>query len=172
MDNGLNTWQISGFSNRGKTTLIEGILRKSKKRGLSIATIKHHGHGKKLAALDTGKDSWKHRQAGAVGSAVLAAETLQIQISKPTEWQLEDLLPLYEQADLDVILLEGYKNKTYPKLVLLKEEADLVLLSELTNIQAVVVWEKNLSGQIEDKPVFFINDVDEISEWLFKQWGV
>ncbi|WP_413382356.1 molybdopterin-guanine dinucleotide biosynthesis protein B [Alkalihalobacillus sp. 1P02AB] len=172
MDNGLKIWQISGFSNRGKTTLIEGILTKSKKRGLSIATIKHHGHGKKLAALDTGKDSWKHRQAGAVGSAVLAAETIQIQISKPTEWQLEDLLPLYKQAELDVILLEGYKNKAYPKLVLLKEEADLVLLSDLTNIQAVVVWEKSLIRQIEDTPVFFIDDVDEISEWLFKQWGV
>ncbi len=166
-------WQISGYSNRGKTTLVEALIKKITAHSLKVATIKHHGHGKKLAALDTGKDSWKHRQAGAMGSAVFAAETLQIQLMNDVEWELEDLLPLYKKARLDIILIEGFKNKHYPKLVIIKEESDWVLLQELHNIEAVLVWDKQLiKNRQETIPYFLIDDIDQISKWLFGKWGV
>ena len=120
-----------------------------------------------MAALDTGKDSWKHRQAGAMGSAVFAAETLQIQLMNDVEWELEDLLPLYKKARLDIILIEGFKNKHYPKLVIIKEESDWVLLQELHNIEAVLVWDKQLiKNRQETIPYFLIDDIDQISKWL------
>ena len=52
-----------GHSNSGKTTLIERIIPELIRAGYRIATVKHAGHG---FELDTeGKDSWRHKQAGA-----------------------------------------------------------------------------------------------------------
>ena len=52
-----------GRSNSGKTTLIERVIPELVKEGYRLATIKHAGHG---FNLDTeGKDSWRHKRAGA-----------------------------------------------------------------------------------------------------------
>ena len=54
---------IVGRSNTGKTTLIEGIIPELKKQGYRVATIKHNRHG--FEVDHEGKDSWRHRRAGA-----------------------------------------------------------------------------------------------------------
>ena len=54
---------VVGKSNSGKTTLIEKLIPELNKRGYRVATVKHHNH---LLEIDTpGKDSWRHKQAGA-----------------------------------------------------------------------------------------------------------
>ena len=59
-----------GKSNSGKTTFIERVIPELVRAGYKIATVKHAGHG---FDLDTeGKDSWRHKQAGASSVVILS----------------------------------------------------------------------------------------------------
>ncbi len=63
-----------GRSNSGKTTLIERLIPELVQAGYRVATIKHAGHG---FDLDTeGKDSWRHKRAGASAVMVLSKGSL------------------------------------------------------------------------------------------------
>ena len=63
-----------GRSNSGKTTLIERLILELTESGYRVATIKHAGHG---FDLDTeGKDSWRHKRAGARQVVVLSKSSL------------------------------------------------------------------------------------------------
>ncbi|WP_100404977.1 molybdopterin-guanine dinucleotide biosynthesis protein B [Bacillus solitudinis] len=165
-----NVWQIIGFSNSGKTSLVENLLERADKQNKRVATIKHHGHGKNLTVLDTGKDSWRHREAGAIGSAVVANKTLQLQVTSQVTWQVEDILLFYKQLNLDAVVIEGYKQENYLKIAIVRKQADMVLINEVTNIKALVVWD-GLHVPVEFKgSVFGINEVEQIAMWLFDQW--
>ncbi|WP_245308290.1 molybdopterin-guanine dinucleotide biosynthesis protein B [Halalkalibacter urbisdiaboli] len=167
---GLNEhiWQVVGYSNSGKTTLVEKLLQYADANNKRVATIKHHGHGKRLTALDTGKDSWRHRQAGAVGCSVVADQTLQLQLTNEVGWKVSDILSFYEQLNLDAVLIEGYKQEDYKKIVVIRDKEHLELLQELTNVQAVILWKGiELSEAYRS---FDINDTRTIGEWLLAQW--
>ncbi len=65
---------IVGRRNHGKTTLIVDLVEEYARRGIAVGTIKHSSHAHEL---DTpGKDSYRHRQAGAAAAAVITAELL------------------------------------------------------------------------------------------------
>jgi molybdopterin-guanine dinucleotide biosynthesis protein B len=65
---------IVGRQNHGKTTLIVDLVEEYARRGIAVGTIKHSSHAHEL---DTpGKDSYRHRQAGAAAAAVITAEML------------------------------------------------------------------------------------------------
>ncbi len=161
--------QIVGFSNSGKTTLIEKALQYMVEKGLSVATIKHHGHGKKLLALDTGKDSHRYREAGAVGSAVAASETLQLQVQKKEPWSAEEILSIYEKLDLDGVLIEGFKQEPFPKIAMIRHTEDLTMFEGMENLQAVIYWEA-IDG-LEKKGISFFHIKEEQAylEWMYQQ---
>ena len=54
---------VVGFSDAGKTTIIEKLVPELKQRGYRVGTVKHAAHG--FAVDREGKDSWRHQQAGA-----------------------------------------------------------------------------------------------------------
>jgi molybdopterin-guanine dinucleotide biosynthesis protein B len=105
---------VAGWSGSGKTTLIEKLIPCLARRGLAVSSIKHAHH-----AFDVdrpGKDSWRHRQAGA----------RQVLVSSPARWALmtelrggrePDLKELLGQlARVDLVLVEGFKFEERPKL--------------------------------------------------------
>jgi molybdopterin-guanine dinucleotide biosynthesis protein B len=103
---------LIGKPNCGKTTLIEKLIPALAGRGIRIGTIKHH-HGD--IQMDTpGKDTWRHKQAGA--QAVLLSSPTGIGFIQDTtgDTPVEDLVSSYFQ-DLDLVLAEGYKWSTLPK---------------------------------------------------------
>lgn len=63
--------QIVGFKNTGKTTFLGGLIRYVQKSGLRVAVIKHDGH--EFEMDHEGTDTYKHRQAGAEGVAIVSA---------------------------------------------------------------------------------------------------
>ena len=65
---------IVGKSGSGKTTLIEKLLPELKHRGMRIGTIKHSAH--EMDMDKPGKDSWRHRQAGADTVMVVSPQTI------------------------------------------------------------------------------------------------
>lgn len=150
--------QVVGFQNSGKTTLVEKLIKAGVELGLQIATIKHHGHNTPQKSEADLKDSERHRQAGAAITAVEGGGSLQIHIQQQT-WPLASILALYQQFSPDLVIVEGYKKASYPKVVLLRREADLELLQELTNVIAVITWGGIQLGS-KPYPVYFLEDAD------------
>lgn len=129
--------QIVGYADSGKTTLLCALVRHLTGLGMTVATLKHHGHppgdnaAEDVASLDLpDKDTSLHLAAGAVGtgasSAALSAAWT------PGEASLEELARRLPPADL--ILAEGFKRAPYAKWVLLREPRDVALLDALANV--------------------------------------
>lgn len=133
---GLKVLQVVGYQNSGKTTLVKKLIHRLKDEGFKVGTIKHHGHGGTPTFGDNGKDTEQHRLAGASVVAVEGEGTFQL--TAEGSWTLEKMLSLYEMLSLDVVIVEGYKKEQYPKVVVLRDEKDQTLLTELTNIKAVI----------------------------------
>jgi len=104
---------LVGRPDSGKTTLLERLIPELSARGYRVGTIKHHVHD---FAFDTpGKDTWRHKQAGA--AAVLLASPTGIGLVRDTD---RDLAPAELAAryfsTVDIILTEGYKQTGLPKI--------------------------------------------------------
>ncbi|MCQ2559249.1 MAG: molybdopterin-guanine dinucleotide biosynthesis protein B [Clostridia bacterium] len=96
-----------GFSNSGKTTVIEKLIQELKQRGIKTAAIKHASHGYQRDI--PGKDSSRFYQAGAAQVLVAGQEGFSLHQACSAPPQLRDLLPLLQKVDL--ILVEGFKEE-------------------------------------------------------------
>jgi len=105
---------ISGWSGCGKTTLIVALLPRLRACGLTVSTLKHAHHDVDLET--PGKDTWRHRQAGA-HEVILATGrrwALLHELREEPEPTLAELLAHLQPVDL--VLVEGWKSGVYPKL--------------------------------------------------------
>lgn len=150
-------FQIVGFQNSGKTTLIKKVIGELANLGLTAVTIKHHGHDGKPDFQEE-KDSYQHLQAGALATLVEGDGHLLLQ-SEKNQWSLEEKIHLLSFFQPNVILIEGHKHESFPKGVLIRNKEDLALLDELDNIKFVFYWEQ-LEIKCERIQVFSINDED------------
>jgi molybdopterin-guanine dinucleotide biosynthesis protein B len=155
--------QVVGFKNSGKTTLVSKLIQSYSNQGLKVASLKHHGHGGTPTAIPN-TDSEKHKQAGAIMAGVEGDGTFQLSITQQS-WNIEQLLAFYHVMEIDILLIEGYKKLDFDKIVLIRNEADLSLLDQVSNIKAVMT-----SVQIEEKgyvyPTFQPTEHQELGEWL------
>ena len=105
---------LAGWSGSGKTTLITKLVPCLTRRGLRVSTLKHAHHGFDLD--QPGKDSFMHREAGAVEVIVSSARRFAIlhELRDEPEWDLPSLLTKISPVDL--VLVEGYKRDPFPKL--------------------------------------------------------
>lgn len=116
-----------GRSNSGKTTLIERVIPELVRAGYKLATVKHTGHG---FDLDTeGKDSWRHKKAGASAVVVLSNGSLAMFADVPPETNLEAIRSRYLDSDLDLIIAEGWKNEAYPKIIVVRDQVGEIPVS-------------------------------------------
>jgi molybdopterin-guanine dinucleotide biosynthesis adapter protein len=165
-------YQIAGYQNSGKTTVVLKLIEFLKNEGYKTATIKHHGHGGRPDILSE-KDSSMHINAGAVASLVEGEGRICLQADE-TALTLDEQIRFVNFFCPDFILIEGHKKKSYPKLLLIRDENDLSLISVVSNIQTVMVWKKELVDVVKELlavPVFYINDemaLMEISKNLIR----
>lgn len=105
---------MAGWSGSGKTTLVERLIPEFTARGLRIAVIKHAHHGFDLDR--PGKDSYRHRAAGATQVLMLSNErwVLMHELRGAAEPTLAQQLALL--APCDLVLIEGYKAAEVPKI--------------------------------------------------------
>ena len=105
---------IAGWSNSGKTTLIERLAAHLSARGLRIATIKHTHHKFDIDRPDS--DTARHRRAGASETAIVSGSRVALieEIDARGEPSLDDIAGRLKPADL--ILVEGYKSAAIPKI--------------------------------------------------------
>jgi molybdopterin-guanine dinucleotide biosynthesis adapter protein len=105
---------FAGFSGSGKTTLLEKVIPLLTARGLRIAVIKHAHH--KFDIDKPGKDSFRHREAGAGEVLVVSGFrwALMHELVNEAEPSLEQLCSRLSPCDL--VVVEGYKYSEIPKL--------------------------------------------------------
>lgn len=106
---------IVGRSETGKTTLIEGLIPEFRRRGYRIGTIKHTHHA--LDIDQSGKDSSRHRAAGAQTVILASSGKIAMIKSTPSE-SVADLIKYFD--DVDLLITEGYKREKTPKIEILR----------------------------------------------------
>jgi molybdopterin-guanine dinucleotide biosynthesis adapter protein len=105
---------LAGWSGSGKTTLITALIPELVARGLTVSTVKHAHHG--FDVDRPGKDSWRHREAGAC-EVMVASErrwALMHELRAAPEPSLDRLIA--QMSPVDLILVEGFKRHPHPKI--------------------------------------------------------
>ncbi|WCK52432.1 molybdopterin-guanine dinucleotide biosynthesis protein B [Aneurinibacillus sp. Ricciae_BoGa-3] len=126
--------QVVGYSNSGKTTLVTKLIRLFTEQGLTVGSVKHDAHDFEMDK--PGKDTWKHREAGAKVVAITSADKAAVLFQERKT--LDELLTLYQ--GLDLVIIEGYKLAHYPKIVVVRNKEHEELLDNVTGILAVAAW--------------------------------
>lgn len=96
----------------GKTTLLEKLIPELKSRGYRVGTVKHDTHG--FDVDHEGKDTWRHKQAGAEGVVIACPWKLSVIKDLEAELSLDDIVST-QLADMDIVLTEGYKRAGKPQ---------------------------------------------------------
>ena len=104
---------IVGKSNSGKTTLIDNLIAELTRSGFRVATIKHNRHGFDID--HEGKDSWRHKRAGAVATVVASPDRIAVIEDTWKDYTLAEIREIYIR-NADIILAEGYKQNPHPKI--------------------------------------------------------
>ena len=150
---------FAAWSGTGKTTLIEKLIRELKSRGLRLAVIKHDGH--KFEIDHEGKDSWRFAQAGAEITMISSAE--KTAYIEQGDLSLEQLLGMVHNVDL--ILVEGYKNKDLPQIGIARAETGKGFTAEPEHFIALVS-----DMELEtDIPCFGLNDINAIADFILER---
>nr|WP_285853683.1 molybdopterin-guanine dinucleotide biosynthesis protein B [Oceanobacillus luteolus] len=154
--------QVVGYRNSGKTTTVIKMLEYFQEHGIKAASLKHHGHGGVPLGFED-KDNKLHQKAGAMVAGVEGDGVFQLVKSVP--WELNELVDIYKIWDIDLLIIEGFKQAGFEKIVMIKDEKDFDLLQELTNIVAVVT-EIPLENIELTYPVFRQNEISSLARWV------
>ena len=122
----MKTFGFAGWSGSGKTTLIEKLIPRFVKRGLRVSLVKHAHHT--FDVDQPGKDSYRHRQAGATEILVTSSRrwVLMHELRGAQEPSFEEQLKRISPCDL--VLVEGFKFAPIPKLEVWRKETGEALL--------------------------------------------
>ncbi|PSB84474.1 bifunctional molybdopterin-guanine dinucleotide biosynthesis adaptor protein MobB/molybdopterin molybdotransferase MoeA [Photobacterium damselae] len=153
---------FAAFSGTGKTTLLEAMLPKLVEQGLRVAVIKHAHHNFDID--QEGKDSYRLRKAGASQMLISSRFRRALVTETPeVEAELPHLIKQLDQSVLDLILVEGFKTVSFPKIELHREEIDKPwLYPDDSNIIAVASDSKPETTL----PTLDINDLDAITSFV------
>lgn len=105
---------VAGFKNSGKTTLVEKLVAELTRRGFRISTVKHAHHSFDID--HEGRDSFRHRKAGATEVAVVSHHRWAVihELRDEEEPPLEVILA--KLAPCDLVIIEGYKRDGHDKI--------------------------------------------------------
>lgn len=158
---------FAGFSGSGKTTLLEKVIPLLKAHGLRIAVIKHAHH--KFDIDKPGKDSYRHREAGAGEVLVVSGFrwALMHELLDEAEPSLEELCKRLSPCDL--VLVEGYKYSGIPKIEVHRSEtAHPHLYQDDVNVVALAS-----DRQADMKlPQLDINNPRQVADFIFHYFSL
>jgi molybdopterin-guanine dinucleotide biosynthesis protein B len=117
---------LAGWSGSGKTTLLMRLLPELIRRGISVSTMKHAHH--EFDVDQPGKDSWRHRSAGATEVLVASANrwALMHELRGNAEPSAAELMK--HMSPVDLLIVEGFKRETHDKVEIHRREIGKPLL--------------------------------------------
>ena len=155
---------VAGFKNAGKTTLVERLVMELKARGRRVSTVKHAHHSFDID--HEGRDSFRHRRAGASEVAVVSRHRWAIihELNEEAEPSLKDILS--KLAPCDLVIVEGYKRDSHDKIEVRNIALDHPKLAgDDPTIIAIAA-----NGQLQGAPVpvFDRDDVSALASFIEK----
>lgn len=157
---------IVGTKNSGKTTLVVELVEHYNSLGYRVGTVKHTHHRHEL---DTpGKDSYRHRQAGAAVVGILSSG-LNAAFWAPDAADdagdpYEDMSPAFERCDF--VLIEGHYQIEGPKVEVWRSAASDVPLAKNDNSILAVITDDPVSLSV---PLWSRTDINTLGERILQQ---
>src|SRR5450432_3748559 len=159
-----------GYSGSGKTTLVEQLIVRLRLAGERVSVVKHAHHDFDIDHV--GKDSWRHRQAGAYEVVIASNRRLAKMREYPAteEPTVEQLID--ELDDCDWVLVEGFKNAALPKIEVWRASTgkrarypdDPFVIAIATDSAASLPAPTGL-------PVIDLNDADAVARFVLDSAG-
>ena len=153
---------IVGKSKSGKTTLIEKLIPELKRRGYKIGIIKHAFH--EFEIDKKGKDSWRHKAAGA--ETVVVASPRTITMVKDFQGETLDELETYFQ-DMDLIITEGFKKENKPQIEVFRKAKHDTPLSPGNNNLVAMVTDSDFKLEV---PKFGLDEIEALATLIEKNF--
>lgn len=160
---------IVAKSGTGKTTLLEKLIAEMKQRGFRVAAIKHDAH--RFNIDHEGKDSWRLTAAGADTMLVTSPEKLAMvkQYAKENEPSLAEAVATY-CSDVDIVLTEGFKKSTMPKIEVHRRERSERLLCRDEEHDPTLIAVASDSPLEVDVPLYDINDSQGLCDLIVERF--
>ncbi len=151
-----NVVTVVGWHNAGKTLFVELLIAELKRRGLRVAVIKHtRSH---YDVDHEGTDTWRFARAGGDVVGIVGPHGLVLMERSAEELsvaQVLDRLP----ADLDLIILEGYKSLPLPKIVIRGEATEPAITGP-----GVILWELTARPDGSGGPAFPSQEISAVAD--------
>lgn len=162
----MNVVGFAGYSGSGKTTLVEKLISALKLRGLRVSVVKHAHH--RFDIDHPGKDSYRHREAGAFEVVVASQNRLALmrEFEQPAELTVHQLIAeLYDGVDW--VLVEGFKHSDLLKIEVWR--ASSAKPTRYMDDDFIVAIATDSPGQLPQatlRPVLDLNDADAVADFL------
>ncbi len=160
---------FTGYSGAGKTTLLEQVIPALKSRGQRVSVVKHAHH--RFEIDHPGKDTWRHREAGAFEVVAASPQRLVLQreFEQDVELSVHHLIAeLYDGVDW--VLVEGYRDCDLPKLEIWRPESGKPVRYPTDPFVAAIAT--HFPAQLPEptqRPVLDLDNAAGVADWLLAQ---
>lgn len=158
--------QCVGFLNSGKTTLLCGFVEYLVDCGFRVGTVKHHAHSTPLDVST--KDTARHRFSGAAVTAALSPQETLWSVSGKDS--LPDIVSKMRGYSLDYLIVEGFKHEAYSKIVLVRDEHELMSWQGRADVIAFAAREDIRARMADYWRVFSFQDIGALLDEVEKKY--
>jgi molybdopterin-guanine dinucleotide biosynthesis protein B len=157
---------FAGYSGSGKTTLVESLIPALKQRGLRVSVVKHAHHSFDIDHF--GKDTYRHREAGAFEVVVASTRRLALMREFERESQLSVHQLIAELYDgVDWVLVEGFKQSNLLKVEVWRAASGQpARYPDDDFVVAIATDSPGALPQSTLRPVLDLNDAQAVAQWL------
>jgi molybdopterin-guanine dinucleotide biosynthesis adapter protein len=158
----MRVFGVVGWKNNGKTTLVERLVAHLSAAGYCVSTVKHAHHDVDLDR--PGKDTWRHREAGAREVVLATARRWAVihELRGEAEPALDELLA--RMTPVDLVIVEGFKRFPHPKLEVHRRERGTPLLARDDPTVVAVATDEPLPEL--RVPQFGLDDAEGIARFI------
>ena len=163
----MRVYGVIGWKNSGKTSLMERLVAEITGRGFSVSTVKHVHHDVDLD--QPGKDTYRHRAAGA--SEVVLASAHRYAILHEHRGPEPDLTSVLSRlAPVDLVLVEGYKRDSHPKLEVWRRETGHQMIQPGDPLVRAVATDAEVDAL--SVPLLDLNDTKAVADFVLAEVGL
>jgi molybdopterin-guanine dinucleotide biosynthesis protein MobB len=154
-------------SGSGKTTLLEKVISRLKGRGYRVGAIKHDAH--RFDIDRPGKDSYRLTAAGADTMVISSPEKLALVKRHAASPPVEDLLSAFF-TDVDIVLTEGFRSSSLPKIEVHRRERSADLLCRGKEHDPTLLAVATDEPLDLDVPRLDIDDADAVADFIEREF--
>jgi molybdopterin-guanine dinucleotide biosynthesis protein B len=155
---------VVGASDSGKTTFLEKLIPELTGRGYRVGTVKHDAHGFEMDR--EGKDTWRHRQAGAQTIAIASPSQVATIRRTQGEMGLDELVGRYFWGE-DLVITEGFKRSPFPKIEVFRAAIEQQPICQPEDHLVALVTDDPVTAAV---PTFSFAAVAQVADFIVERF--